>query len=142
MSHQDTLRTTEKSIFFSVNFIYDRSTICLISVPDKTSVAAACCWSAERGHTSPCASCCNAEVSLQPAMTTGTIGHQFTLYADDASPYMCNLAAQDIRLPEIKPINTNQMRTKTNSSNKWVALHTRCSRHLHASTVSPAKRLP
>lgn len=57
------------------------------------SVAAACCWSAERGHTSPCASCCNAEVcppavSLQPAMTTGIIGHQFTLYADDGVAWL------------------------------------------------------
>lgn len=44
------------------------------SVPAKTSVAVACCRVSERGHASPCASGCDADVcppadSLQPATT-------------------------------------------------------------------------
>lgn len=71
----------------------------LTFVPDKKSVAKACCWSSERGHTSPCGSGRNADVcppavSLQPAVTTQIIEHQFPLRADDVQLYNCNLISQ------------------------------------------------
>lgn len=86
----------------------------LTSIPDKKSAAKACCWSAARGHTSPCASGRNAEVcppavSLQPAVTTWIIEHQFRLLADDAPPYMYNLLARG---------RSNKTRRKTNPSQR------------------------
>lgn len=110
----------EPTVFSSILYFikYHFGAMFLTLVPDKKSVAKACCWSAERGHTSPCASGRNADVcppavSLQPAVTTWIIEHQFPFLADDAPPYKCNLLTQGCS--NKTPLNTNPSSQITHS---------------------------
>lgn len=110
----------------------------LTSIPDKKSAAKACCWSAARGHTSPCASGRNTEVcppagSLQPAVTTWIIEHQFRLLADDAPPYTYNLQARG---------RSNKTPRNTNPSQRISWLCHTSNTHSMQPAISPAKSPP
>lgn len=126
----------------------------LTFVPDKKSVAKACCWSRERGHTSPCGSgrnvgFCPPAVSLQPAVTTWIIEHQFPLHADDAPLCKCKLMTRGYW--NQTPLDTDP-HTHTNDSHIGIykiqtlphsgPTHKIVATRAHAPVLSPAKFSP